>query len=132
MLTHVALDANWTLMKLTSEICDVNPFLDFYQPVCEIHVARCCTVWTDQNDSSEYLLVGDQMLWFGTLLPNSLINPNQLRVYGLDVNDDLIRLARFLASTAIMPLSLSIPQGQLYTLNCACQRSGRKHTCLLY
>ena len=36
----------------------------------------------------EYLLVGDQMLWFGTLLPNSLINPNQLRAYGLEVNDD--------------------------------------------
>jgi hypothetical protein len=36
----------------------------------------------------EYLLVGDQMLWFGTLLPNSLINLNQLRAYGLDVKDD--------------------------------------------
>jgi hypothetical protein len=28
------------------------------------------------------------MLWFGTLLPNSLLNPNQLRAYGLDVNDN--------------------------------------------
>jgi hypothetical protein len=75
-------------MALTGEICDVNPFLDSYQPVQEIPVARCCTVWTNQQDSMEYLLVGDQMLWFGTLLPHSLINPNQLRAYGLDVNDD--------------------------------------------
>jgi hypothetical protein len=36
----------------------------------------------------EYLLVGDQMLWFGTLLPSSLINPNQLWAYGLPFNDN--------------------------------------------
>jgi Reverse transcriptase (RNA-dependent DNA polymerase) len=28
------------------------------------------------------------MLWFGTAMPHSLINPNQLRAFGLDVNDD--------------------------------------------
>jgi hypothetical protein len=39
-------------------------------------------------DSTKYLLVGDQMLFFGTLLPNSLINPNQLRAYGLHVHND--------------------------------------------
>ena len=80
--------ANWSLMELTGEVCDVNPFLNSYSPIQEIPVARCCTVWTDQTDSMEYLLVGDQMLWFGTLLPNSLINPNQIRAYGLPVNDD--------------------------------------------
>ena len=80
--------ANWSLLELTGEVCDVNPFLNSYQPMNEIPVARCCTVWTDQTTSTEYLLVGDQMLWFGTLLPNSLLNPNQLRAYGLDVNDN--------------------------------------------
>jgi hypothetical protein len=77
--------ANWSLMELTGEICDANPFLASYQPVLqEIRpVARCCTAWMDQTDSSmEYLLVlGDQMLWFGTQLHNSLLNPNQMRAY---------------------------------------------------
>jgi hypothetical protein len=49
-------------MELTGEICDVNPFLASYQPVQEILVARCCTVWTNQNTSMEYFLVADQML----------------------------------------------------------------------
>jgi hypothetical protein len=80
--------ANWSLMELTGELCDVNPFLASYQPVQEIPVALCCTVWTDQTDSIEYLLVGDQMLWFGTRMPNSLLNPNQMRAYGLGVYDD--------------------------------------------
>jgi hypothetical protein len=60
-------------MELMGEICEVNPFLASYQPpVQEIPVARCSTVWTDQTDSSmEYLLVGDQMLWFGSLRSQS-------------------------------------------------------------
>ena len=87
--------ANWSLMELTGEVCDVNPFLNSYSPIQEIPVARCCTVWTDQTDSMEYLLVGDQMLWFGTLLPNSLINPNQIRAYGLPVNDDPFDSTRY-------------------------------------
>jgi hypothetical protein len=81
--------ANWSLMELTGEICDVNSFLDSYQPIQEIPVATCCTVWMNQDDSVKYLLVGNQMLWFGTQLPHSLlINLNWLRAYGIDVNDD--------------------------------------------
>jgi hypothetical protein len=34
------------------------------------------------------LLVADQMLWFGTQLCNSLLNPNQLHAFGVDVNDN--------------------------------------------
>jgi hypothetical protein len=62
--------------------------LNSYKLVTKIPVAHCCTVWTDSRDSTEYLLVGDQMLWFRTLLENSLINPNQMRAYGLLVNDN--------------------------------------------
>jgi hypothetical protein len=75
-------------MEITSEVCNVNPFLDSYQPIQEIPIARCCTVWTNQDDSVKYILVGNQMLWFGTQLLHSLINLNQLRAYGIKVNDD--------------------------------------------
>ena len=80
--------ANWSVLELTGDICKVNPFLESYDPINEIPVARCCTVFTSPDTSEEFLLVGDQMLWFGTALPNSLINPNQIWAYGLEVNDD--------------------------------------------
>ena len=76
--THVdtcCAGTNWALMKYTGEICEVSPFLNTYDPVKEIPVARCCTVWTSEESGEEYLLVGDQMLWFGNSLENSLINP---------------------------------------------------------
>ena len=36
----------------------------------------------------DYLLVGDQMLWFGETLGHSLINPNQIHANGIPVYDD--------------------------------------------
>jgi hypothetical protein len=35
----------------------VTPFLDSYEPVKEVMVARCGTVWTSPNTGREYLLV---------------------------------------------------------------------------
>ena len=80
--------ANWKLMEMTHEVCEVTPFLDSYEPVKEVLVARCCSVWTSPQTGTEYLLVGDQMLWFGSQLGHSLINPNQIREYGIDVSDN--------------------------------------------
>ena len=90
MDTHVdtcCAGANWTLMHYTGEIFDVSPFLNIYAPAQEIPVARCCTVWIDDEDK-EYLLVGDEMLCFGTAMESSLINPNHIRAYVLSINDD--------------------------------------------
>ena len=78
---------NWTPMHYTGEVFEVSPFFNTYTPVQETPLARCCTVWTD-DEGKDYLLVGDEMLWFGTALENSLINPNQIRAYELSINND--------------------------------------------
>ncbi len=75
-------------MEFTGDICEVTPFLDSYKPVTEIPVARCGMVWTCWETGTEYLLVCDQMLWFGTTLQQSLLNPNQNQAYGIEVNDN--------------------------------------------
>ena len=80
--------ANWALMELTGDVCEVKLFLDFCDPMNEIPLAHCGTVWMGPTTMQEYLLVGDQMLWFRNLLPNSLINPNQICAYGINVYDD--------------------------------------------
>ena len=80
--------SNWSLMDYTGEICEVSPFHNSCEPVTDVPVARCCTVYTSPDTGQEWLLVGDQMLWFGSSLEHSLINPNQLREHGLDVNDN--------------------------------------------
>ena len=48
--------ANWKLLDSTNEVCEVTPFLDSYEPVKEVMVARCGTVWTSPDTGREYLL----------------------------------------------------------------------------
>jgi hypothetical protein len=36
--------ANWQLLDFTNNVCVVTPFLDYYEPVKEVMVARCGTV----------------------------------------------------------------------------------------
>jgi hypothetical protein len=82
-------------LDFTNEVCEVTPFLDSYEPVKEVMVARCGTVWTSPNTGREYLLVGDQMLWFGNQMDHSLINPNQIREYGIPVYDNPFSQSQF-------------------------------------
>ena len=72
--------ANWTPMHYTGEICEMSPFLNTYAPVQEIPVARCCTVWID-DEGKEYLLVGDEILWIETAPENLMIHPNHILAY---------------------------------------------------
>jgi hypothetical protein len=44
------------------------------------------TVW--MSPSREYLLVGDQMLWFGNQMDHLLINLNQICEYGIPMYND--------------------------------------------
>jgi len=69
-------------------VCEVQPFTDKHGSVKEVPIVTACTVWTDQNSGKEYLLVGEQFLWFGSSLEHSLINPNQLRANYLKVQDN--------------------------------------------
>jgi hypothetical protein len=79
---------NWRVVEFTGEYCDVSPFSSTYQPLKNVPVAKCATVYTCNTTGATVLLVADQVLWFGSSLGTSLINPHQLRAYGLSVCDD--------------------------------------------
>ncbi len=79
--------SNWRILEYMDQVCEVAPFLECYKPVNEIPVIKYCTIWTSPT-GDEYLLIGNQLLWFGTQLPNSLINPNQFCAFGIDIQDN--------------------------------------------
>jgi hypothetical protein len=47
------------------------------------------------NTGHEYLLVGDQMLWFGSQMDHSLINQNQIHEYGIPVCNNPFSQSQF-------------------------------------
>jgi hypothetical protein len=54
----------------------------------DIPVASAATAWDDPATGLTTILVFHQGLWFGDKLENSLINPNQCRMHGIQVCDD--------------------------------------------
>lgn len=66
---------------------DVAPFSDEYKPLPDIPVATCVTAWTCPKSGAVYILVFGQMLFFGDKLSHSLLCPNQMRSYGIQVED---------------------------------------------
>ena len=79
--------ANWRVLEFTGEYCEVSPYSDEYESRKNVPVAKCATVYTS-DDGISYLFVADQVLWFGASMPNTLINPHQLRHFGISLCDD--------------------------------------------
>ena len=90
MDTHAdtcCLGANFTPLVFTGQTVDVSPFSDHYEATKNVPVCSAATVVTTDN-GIDYILIVHQALWFGNSLPNSLLNPNQMRMAGIKIRDD--------------------------------------------
>ena len=65
-----------------SEICNS------YDAKSDIPIAHAATAYDDPKTGETTILIFYHGLWFGNELPDSLINPNQCRAYGIDICDD--------------------------------------------
>ena len=80
--------ANFTPLYFTGQVCDVSPFSDEYDSMSNVEVCAAATAWDDPTTGHTSILEFHQGLWFGNKLPNSLINPNQCRLFGISLCDD--------------------------------------------
>jgi hypothetical protein len=79
---------NWTPIYFTGETVDVAPFApDHYKPFKQMPVATCATIITTQS-GREWFVIGNEMLYFGEKMDRSLINPNQIQMNGIRVDDN--------------------------------------------
>ena len=81
---------NCKLISLSGESFDVYPYTEKGYGSREVSVGTCATVWRHES-GREFILILNEALWFGTELERSLINPNQLRHLGCQVQDDPCR-----------------------------------------
>ena len=100
-----------------------------YEAMNEIPVAGCGTVWMSPHTGNEYLLVGNQFLYFGMMLPHSLLNPNQIWAYNIEVNATLsikwIQLLGMDCDDIYVPFA--ILRGPWYTLSQEYRWTGRSN-----
>ena len=51
-------------------------------------LARVATAWQSEDTAQTYILVMNEALWMGDSMESTFINPNQLRHYGIHIQDD--------------------------------------------
>ena len=86
--THATFVArrNCLPMHFTERVCDVMPYLDEYEAKKSIPIAQVAMGYTTA-DGKRYILIINEALWLPEL-ELSLMNPNQLRHYGVQVQDN--------------------------------------------
>jgi Reverse transcriptase (RNA-dependent DNA polymerase) len=84
----VVLGRNCVILSYTGRECDVSPYTDSYEAIKGVPIVTGATAWTSHEDGQTYILVFNEALWMGEVLEHSLLNPNQLRHYGVRVQDN--------------------------------------------
>ena len=82
------LGSNCVVLSYTGKECEVSPYSSQYEAVQNVPVVTGATVWTNAADGMAYLLIFHESLWMGDKLDHTLVNPNQLRAYGVSIQDN--------------------------------------------
>ena len=82
------LGTNWKVLEYTIRTADVYSYDHSQRPIQGVPIVTGITSWDDPATGETLLLVINEALFYGKKLNHSLINPNQLRSYGVDVWDN--------------------------------------------
>ena len=82
------LGINFVILEYSGRVCDVYPYSQEYTAIKDVPIVKGATAVQDQATGETYILIINEGLWYGDKLDHSLINPNQLRHFGIDVCDN--------------------------------------------
>jgi hypothetical protein len=79
--------ANTVLIGESQKSVTVRPFSGEYSALKNIPIGTVATAYTVPEDGRVVLLIINQALFFGDRLKNTLLTPNQMRDFGIEVDD---------------------------------------------
>jgi hypothetical protein len=79
---------DFQLGEHTREHCDVVPYSPDHEPLTNIPVVDASRAYKHVKTGETIILGLNQILWYGSKLPTSLINPNQIRHAGIALSDN--------------------------------------------
>ena len=101
---------NCVLLAYSGRECDVYPYTEDYKARRNVPIVSAATAWQSQVTGKVYILVFNEALWMPEL-DCTLINPNQLRHFGISVQDDPTSDSPLFISTEsdkfVMPLEMT-------------------------
>ena len=82
------LGQNFVILEYTRRTADVYAYDKSIKPLENVPIVSGATAWDDPITKQTVILVINEALYYGTKLDHSLINPNQIRHYGIDFWDN--------------------------------------------
>jgi hypothetical protein len=82
-------------LEATGQVCEVQGYSAELGTIKDVPIVRAATAWTNPLTSETIVLIFNQILWYGTRLPISPINPNKIHHNGFRVGDDINEEGRF-------------------------------------
>jgi hypothetical protein len=85
---------NCRVISYTDKTCQVAPYHPDYDSMQDVPIVQAGTAYDNPDTGETLILIINQGLYFGEGLPVSLLNPNQMRFNGVEVDDIPKHLAR--------------------------------------
>ena len=82
------LGKNFVILEYTQRTADVYAYDKSIKPIENVPIVSAATAWDDPITGQTYIIVINEALYYGTKLDHSLINPNQVRAYGINFWDN--------------------------------------------
>ena len=80
--------ANTVILDLTRNHVSVTPFCDKeYEPIIEIPIPTVGTAYNCPYTARVWVLIINEALYFGSMMANTLLCPNQLWQHGIEIED---------------------------------------------
>ena len=86
--------SNCLYLSSSGRTATVSGFSSELTPILNIDVATVATAYTSPVNGRTIILIINECLFFGDRMGHSLLNPNQLRNYGVLVRDVTITVSR--------------------------------------
>ena len=102
------LGTNFIVLACTNRVADVYAYDKSVAPVTSVPIVTGATAYEDPDTGRTYILLVHEGLYYGSKLDHSLINPNQLRYYGVPVWDNPFDTVRGLRIDADEDVSIPL------------------------
>ena len=84
---------NCIILEYTDQLVNVSAFTDIHETFNDVPIVTAATAYDDPADGTTYILILNQAIYMGDKISNTLLCPNQMRFYGIIMDDVPLHLA---------------------------------------
>ena len=76
-------------MNFMGKECAVAPYTEAYDTIKAVPIVQAATEYDNPETWDTTILIINEAIWMGETMYHTLVKPNQLRAYGMTVQDNL-------------------------------------------